>query len=144
MANPVGAPRQRDREKIAKDLLEWAKREESINLNEFCCLFCDPPMPPSELYRWAHEEDKEFLKAYEAVKAFIGFRREKKLNNNELHVKAYDLNATTYDFFLKQEKRQQAEFEAELKKGVQDAEQANLVDLLKAANSGQIKQENDQ
>lgn len=122
MVNPVGRPRERDREKIMNDMLEWAKRDESINLCEFCCLFVDPPLPPSDLTKFA-KSDSEFGKAYEATKAFIGFRRERKLNNQELHVKAYDLNAATYDYFLKEEKRQQAEFEAELKKSEESTPQ---------------------
>lgn len=113
IVNHRGRPREHNREQIAQDMIEWAKKDDSINLNKFCALY-DPPIPPSKITNWAKEEDY-FRQAYESTKAFIGFRREEKLNNEELHVKAYDLNATTYDHFLKDERRQQAEYEASLK-----------------------------
>lgn len=109
----IGRPREHNREQIAIDMIEWARKEDSLNLNKFCALY-NPPIPPSKITNWAKEEEV-FRQAYESTKAFIGFRREEKLNANELHVKAYDLNATTYDYFLKDERRQQAEFEAALK-----------------------------
>lgn len=108
-----GRPREHNRDQIAIDMIEWARKDDSLNLNKFCALY-NPPIPPSKITHWAKEEDL-FRQAYESTKAFIGFRREEKLNANELHVKAYDLNATTYDHFLKEERRQQAEFEAALK-----------------------------
>jgi hypothetical protein len=109
-ANPW-RPREHDRDQIAYDLIEWAKKDDSINLNKFCAL---NGIPPSKLSLWSKEEDN-FRQAYELAKSFIGFRREEKLNSEELHIKAYDLNAATYDYFLKEERRQQAEYVAGLK-----------------------------
>lgn len=122
-----GRPREHNREKIAQDLIEWAKRDSSINLNEFCCTR-DPPLNPRKISEWA-KEDEYFREAYESAKAFIGFRREQKLKNNELHVKAYDLNAAVYDYFLKQEKREQAEFESALKQ--QELAKVSEADAMK-------------
>jgi hypothetical protein len=114
MTVPFGRPREYDREKIAKDLIEWAKKPDSINLNKFCCSQ-QPPLNPRRLTEFAGEHDY-FLEAYETAKSYLAARREEKLTSNQLHVKAYDLNATTYDYFLKQEKRAQAQYESELKK----------------------------
>ena len=111
---PAGRPRKHDREQISIDLIEWAKKPDSINLCKFCALY-DPPIPPSMITNWARE-DEEFRRTLETARAFLGFRREEWLNTENLHVKGYDLNASTYDFFLKEEKRQQAEFESSLKK----------------------------
>jgi len=110
----VGRPREHDREQIAKDLIEWAKKPDSINLNKFCCSQ-DPPIPPPQLSIWSHQCE-EFRKAVEVAKSFLGARREEWLNSEMLHVKGYDLNATTYDYFMKEEKRQQAEFQSNLNK----------------------------
>jgi hypothetical protein len=107
----MARPREHDRNKIAQDMLEWAKQDDSINLCKFCAL---NSIVPSKISQWAKEDDS-FRQAYELTKAYLGYRREEKLNLDELHVKAYDLNATTYDYFLKDERRQQAEFESELK-----------------------------
>lgn len=118
----MGRPREYDRDQIAKDLIEWAKLPDSINLNKFCALH-DPIIPPSYITDWARE-CKNFSAAYESAKLFLGFRREEMLNSEQLHVKAYDLNATTYDYFLKEEKRKQAEFESSLKKDEEGAKQS--------------------
>lgn len=111
--HPGGRPREHDREQIAIDMIKWAEKYDSINLCKFCALY-EPKIPPYKLSIWA-KEDEEFRKAHEIAKAFLGFRREEWLNTEKLHVKGYDLNAQTYDFFLKEEKRQQAEFESSLK-----------------------------
>jgi len=110
--NPGGRPREHNREQIALDLVDWAKNSDSINLCKFCATR-DPPLWPEKLSRWA-KECEVFRQAYETAKAFLGFRREEMLSEQTLHVKAYDLNATTYDYFLAEEKRRQAEFEAKL------------------------------
>ena len=112
--NPVGRPRIHDRDQIALELIEWAKQGDSINLNKFCCTR-EPPIPPSKITQWA-KESIEFRQAYETAKAFLGFRREEWLTKERLHVKAYDLNATTYDAFLREERREQSAYESSLKK----------------------------
>jgi hypothetical protein len=111
MPYTIGRPREYNLEEIAKKLVEWAQKEDSVNLNGFCA---DNGYVPSYITRWARENET-FCAAYEYSKACLGKRRERKLSNNELHVKAYDLNATVYDHFLKDEKRLNAEFEAKLK-----------------------------
>lgn len=110
---PAGRPVETDYIQRAKELLEWAQLDDSINLNGFCCTRT-PPIPPSHITRWRNASE-EFREAYETAKTFLADRREKNLSSNKLHVKAYDLNATVYDQFMKDEKRIQAELEAEIK-----------------------------
>ena len=111
--NKGGRPREHDREQISLELIEWASKPDSINLCKFCCTR-EPPLSPSKITAWAKECDK-FRQAYETAKMFLGARREEWLNNNKMHVKAYDLNATTYDYFLKEEKQDQQKYESMLK-----------------------------
>lgn len=108
---PAGRPRTHDRLAIVQQMIEWAEKEDSINLCGFCA---NIKLPPSLVLRWSKEDD-EFGLSYEIVKARLGERREKMLSNDQLHVKAYDLNAKTYDPFLKEESRSHAEFESSLK-----------------------------
>ncbi len=115
-SNPVGRPREHDRDQIALDLVEWAKLESSINFNKFCCTR-EPPIPATKLLLWAKEDDK-FRMAYETAKAFLGCRREEWLSKEMLHVKAYDLNATVYDLIAKDEKMCTSQYEANLRKDV--------------------------
>lgn len=126
-----GRPREYDRDFIACELVIWAQKETSINLCEFCAI---KMLPPSKITIWAKECER-FRKAYELAKCFLGHRREQMLSKEELHVKAYDLNAATYDYFLKEEKRMQAEYEAALKaaqemKPVSDEEKARHEALM--------------
>lgn len=123
-----GRPREHDREQIAKDMIEWSKKPDSINFNKFCAYY-EPIIPPSKLLQWS-KEDESFRAAYECAKMFLGFRREEWLNYEKLHVKAYDLNATVYDYFLKDEKRQQQEFESNLKNNEEDKKNTNNLSLL--------------
>lgn len=140
MAKSFGRPREHDRVQIAKDIVEWAKKEDSINLCKFCALY-EPPIPPQKLTLWS-KECNNFREAYDTAKMFLGFRREEWLNAEVLHVKAYDLNAQTYDYFLKEEKRQLAEFENGLNKAVADTQGSSIgkaiSDQLKALP--QVKQ----
>ena len=119
--NPHGRPRVHDREQIKIDLIEWAKQPDSINLCKFCCTR-EPPLSPRKLSEWSKECDS-FREAYESAKMYLGARREEWLNNEKMHVKAYDLNATTYDYFLKEEKQDQQKYESLLK-----ADEAKAVD----------------
>lgn len=114
----MSRPREYDREKIAKDMVEWSKLDTSLNLNEFCA---KNSVPPSYITDWAKEEshlpknERIFSAAYELTKSSLGFRREQKLADGTLHVKAYDLNARTYDHFMRLERRAEIEHEHKLK-----------------------------
>ena len=110
---PQGMPRVHDPEQIMIDLIEWARKPDSINLCKFCCTR-EPPLPPKKLSEYAKECER-FRESYETAKAFLGARREEWLNQEHLHVKAYDLNATTYDYFLKEEKQDKQKYESMLK-----------------------------
>lgn len=134
----LGRPREHDRDKIAQDLVDWAKLPDSINLNKFCAI---KEISPCKLTIWA-DKDESFRKAFELAKAYLGARREELLSKGVLHVKAYDLNAKTYDYFLKQEHRQQLEYESSLKKeeiakfSKEELERSDaLMEQLKAAQS---------
>jgi len=107
-----GRLREHDREAIADKLIEWAKGDDSLNL----CAFCSKiEIAPSKLSQWA-KEDERFRQALDLAKCFIAVRRENKASTGELHLKAYDLNVAVYDYFLKEERRSQLEFECDLKK----------------------------
>ena len=112
--NLGGRPRIHDRDQIALEMVEWAAQDTSINLNKFCCTR-KPTIAPSIITTWAKEDDK-FRIAYETAKGFLACRREEWLSHEQLHVKAYDLNATNYDHFLRDEKKGLLAYEASLKK----------------------------
>lgn len=106
-----GRPREHDRDQIAEDMIIWAAKEDSLNLNGFCG---EKLIAPSKITDWARADD-HFRVAYETTKAILGQRRERGLINGTLHVKAYDLNAAVYDRFLKEERTSQSREDNELK-----------------------------
>ena len=118
----MGRPRTHDRDQIAKELIEWAQLPDSINLCGFCCSR-QPPIAPQRITQWASECD-HFQEAYWQAKAFIGARREVLLSKDKLHVKAYDLNARTYDEFLKQEMKETEAYKAKLTAEAEGAKQS--------------------
>ena len=133
---PPGQPKKWDREKIFHDLLEWSKQDDSINL----CAFCDiMDLPPSMLVQFSKEEP-EYVKAYELTKSRLGARRERKLSDTTLHVKAYDLNATNYDYFLREERKLQQEMEAKIKSQTEVSSAMSLCQLVKSLESNAIEQ----
>jgi hypothetical protein len=130
----MGRPREHNREQIAIDIVEWAKKDDSINLCKFCAYY-ETPIPPSKLTNWAKEDDN-FRQAYETAKLFLGARREELLNAELLHVKAYDLNARTYDYFLKEEE--------DIKKEAELSRQVRLKELESKLKSQENKDVSEQ
>jgi len=105
-----GRLREHDREDIAIKMLDWCKEESSLNLCGFCAKY---ELDPDVVLRWS-KQDEFFGRTYRIVKSTLGERRERKLKEGELHNKAYDLNAATYDLFLKDERQTEKKFESEL------------------------------
>ena len=132
----AGRPNEHDRDKLAQELIEWAKKDDSINLNAFCCSR-EPPIAPSKIALFRNEHAK-FRQAYEIAKTYLAARRETYLGMKLLHQKAYDLNASVYDVFIKEEKMEQLAYEAKLKaqeqKNYSDEEESKhkeILDLLR-------------
>lgn len=108
---PVGRPPEHDREATRLKMLEWVKDESQINL----LAFSEHVMiAPSVVIRMS-KESEAFRQTYDLVRSIIGKRREQALATGSLHVKAYDLNAQTYDQYLKAERREDSEFESKLR-----------------------------
>lgn len=131
MVHPGGRPREFDRKKVAEDLLAWAAKDDSINLNKFCAL---NGINPYSMLRWK-DEDSEFRQAYEEAKSFLGFRREEQLSKGKLHVKAYDLNATVYDAFGREEKMAMSKHDADVRKLDENTQKQIIVEAVNYATA---------
>jgi hypothetical protein len=101
-----------DRDKVFIDLEAWVKLETSMNFNKFCAEY---GIPPPKLSMWSND-DEDRKDVYDIAKAYIADRRERFLCAGKLHPKGYECNITVYDYFLKVDKKETAEFEANLKK----------------------------
>ena len=110
-----------DIEKVQLDMLAWSLLPTSTNLCGFSGQF---EIPPSVITRYARTNE-EFSATYEIVKARLAQRREEGLVKGTVHQKAYDLNAKTYDGYLKAESRDDIDYDTEKKKEM-DTHKANL------------------
>lgn len=131
-----GRPQEYDRLQVMQDLLAWSLKDDSTNLNGFSGQYSVPPNIVISLSK----ESPEFLNAYSLVKSRIAHRRENKLNNGELHVKAYDINIRVYDEYNKAEHRGDLEFQSQLKtaESKEAAESlAPFADLMKSISDQQ-------
>lgn len=132
----VGRPREYDAEKIAEELLEWSKNEESINIAQFCA---DRGYLPGLIWRLEKESD-DFSYAYTITRMKLAERRERLMNNDLLNYGAWHRYQRGYDPFLAKDEDDKDDKDAARKKGVVEAEHMNLFLLAKLAGDGKISQ----
>lgn len=123
----AGRPRLYDREKLAESIIEWAKKDSSMNLNAFCY---ENDLDPDQVIDWAAEKGTDFSRAYRIAKSFIAVRREERASSGQLHQKAYAINADVYDRILRAERREEKRFDAELNKEVVQAQSKEQLEAL--------------
>lgn len=132
----VGRPRIYDGDLIAKELLEWVEKEDSINLCAFCA---DKKYLP--LLLWRLEKDNQaFSDAYMLAKMRLAERRERYTNDNSLNYGSFQRYQSVYDPFLRKDEDNEKEKDAARKQGISDKEQVNLFMLAKLAAEGKISQ----
>lgn len=141
VGNGGGQPSPYDRDKVFADLIEWARKDDSLNFNKFCAMY-DPPFGVRRLHEWC-KNHPEYTLAYETAKAFLGFRREEKLSEGSLHVKCYDLNATVYDLAHKDEEADKANAEAKRKKDILQDNTDYVVEIMNYAKDKKIDESKD-
>lgn len=132
----VGRPREYDAEKIANELLEWSKDEESINIAQFCA---DRGYLPGLIWRLEKESD-DFSYAYTIARLKLAERRERLMNNNLLNYGAWARYQRGYDPFLAKDEEDKEDKDAARKKGIVETEHMNLFLLAKLAADGKISQ----
>jgi len=132
----AGRPREYDAQKIADELLEWSKDEESINIAQFCA---DRGYLPTLIWR-LEKESEEFSYAYTIARLKLAERRERLMNNNLLNYGAWQRYQRGYDPFLAKDEEDKDDKDAARKKGIVETEQTNLFLLAKLAADGKISQ----
>lgn len=106
----AGRPREHDREQLALDLIEWSTLETSLNFCAFCAL---KRIAPPKLADFARV-DEDFREAYDIAKCMIGARRDALVNSKLMAECNYNRNSHVYDYFMRQEHRDDLEFRAKL------------------------------
>lgn len=131
-----GRPREYDAVKIADEMLEWSKDEESINIAQFCA---DRGYLPCLIWR-LEKESEDFSYAYTIARMKVAERRERLLNTNLLNYGAWQRYQRGYDPFLAKDEDEKEDKDAARKKGIVETEQTNLFLLAKLAADGKISQ----
>lgn len=132
-----GRPREYDAEKIAQELIEWVKDEDSINFAQFCA---DRGYLPGLIWR-LEKESEDFSYAYTIAKLKLAERRERLMNNDLLNYGSWQRYQRGYDAFLAKDEDDKEDKDAARKKGIVQSEQMNLFLLAKLAAEGKISQE---
>lgn len=132
----AGRPREYDAEKIASELLEWSRDEESINIAQFCA---DRGYLPGLIWR-LEKESEDFSYAYTIARLKLAERRERLMNNDLLNYGAWQRYQRGYDPFLAKDEDDKEDKDAARRKGVVETEQMNLFLLAKLASEGKISQ----
>lgn len=131
-----GAPRKYNPEIIIQEMLEWVKKESSINFVGFCF---DKGYLPDLIWR-LEKESQDFSDAYTMVKMKLAERRERMLNGEKLNYGSWQRYQKGYDPFLDKKEEEDAEKDAKRRKGIEDSKNLNLVSLVEAARNGEISQ----
>lgn len=131
-----GRPREYDAEKIASELLEWVKDEDSINIAQFCA---DRGYLPTLIWR-LEKESEDFSYAYTIARLKLAERRERLMNADLLNYGSWNRYQRGYDPFLSKDEEDKEDKDAARKKGIVETEQMNLFMLAKLAAQGQISQ----
>lgn len=132
----AGRPREYDALKIAEELIQWSKDEESINIAQFCA---DRGYLPELIWR-LEKESEDFSYAYTIARLKLAERRERLMNNNLLNYGSWQRYQRGYDPFLAKDEDNKEDKDAERRKGIVNTEQMNLVMLAKLAADGKISQ----
>jgi hypothetical protein len=126
-----------DHKIIIREMMDWVKKEDSINFCDFCF---ERGYTPALI--WKLEKDiEEFHNAYQLVRMKLAVRREELVNAELLCEKAFSRYQAHYDPFLRGHEEELKDKDAKRKRGAAEQERVNLVMLAKLANQGLIAQE---
>jgi hypothetical protein len=132
-----GAPKTYDDNLIMEQMLDWAKKEDSINICGFCVKYGYTP----QLIWRLEQSNASFDIAYNLVKMQLSERRERLTNENKLNYGSYNRYQKMLDPFLSSHEDKEKDQDAERKKGIVQAEGQNLADLAKLIAEGKLSQE---
>lgn len=131
-----GRPVIYDPKDVAAALIKWVKKEDSISLAAFCS---EHKYLPDLIWR-LEKSNNDFSEAYMIAKMTLAARRENMVNCDMLNYGAFNRYQHMYDPFLARMEENDKDKDAARRKGIVEAEQANLVTLAKMAAQGKISQ----
>jgi hypothetical protein len=125
-----------DPAELSKTILEWADRDDSMSMAQFCVEY---KIVPQRI--WDYDKlYPDFHDAYELTKLTLAVRREAMLNCESLNYGAWMKSASMYDTFIRKHEEDVADAEAERRAGIAKEERMNLVQLAKLCSEGKISQ----
>ena len=126
-----------DMEEESAAILEWAKKEDSINLNGYCI----ERQHPAEYISVFCKRSKEFDFYCGLALCYLAVRREKLVSAGKLYQGTWMRNASVYDRLLRYHEREQKQYESDLRIGEKEKDSINLSDLITTLTSGEKRKE---
>jgi len=127
-----GRPREYDREDIFRQLLEWVKLPNSMNLNAFC-YSCEPQISPRKLLLFVSQSE-EFRELYEIAKSCLAARREEANCDKIISDNVYNKTSRYFDYFEKHGWKEEKQFESSLRKEEDQNKPTQII--VKVAHDG--------
>ncbi len=129
LGNEGGRPIEHDYSKLAKDIVEWAKKPDSFNLIGFASSI---GVLREQLYDFA-AASVEFSHALIQTRQLIIINRERMVSSGQLHQSVYNRYASLHDKELLKHERAEKAYEIELKaknENMVSPDQTVLLDAL--------------
>lgn len=124
-----GRPRVHNHELLAKSLDEWSRKPDSIELLDWVN---ENDLYPQIVSRLS-KEDENFCEALKKTKSKIAARRTKLANEDIINYGIYQRYQGMYDHFLKEDERDEKEYEANLRRKVDEHNQKQQVEATVCA-----------
>jgi hypothetical protein len=137
MVDVGGRPTERDVDFLTRELLDWAERPDSLNLNSFCGQRHIMIRPTSLIQIKDRAGNEQLSEAYDIAKSFLATRREEANSEKLLSDQAYKCNLRVYDAFNKDDWKKEKIFEAGLNTAKEDGNNQKLAEMISQA----VKQE---
>lgn len=135
MVHAGGRPRTWDYEFLTRELIDWAERPDSLNLNAFCTQ--RHIMISATTLIEIKDKCPELGEAYSYAKTHLATRREEANSEKLLSDQAYKCNLRVYDAINKQDWKEEKLFEAGLSNAQEDKSSQKLAEMV----SQHIKQQ---
>jgi hypothetical protein len=112
----AGRPTIWDVEFLSKELLDWAERSDSLNLNAFCTQQNIMIAPTTLIEIKDRAGNEQLSEAYKIAKSYLATRREVANSEKLLSDQAYKCNLRVYDAINREDWKKEKRFESELDK----------------------------
>jgi len=124
---------------LTRELLDWAERADSLNLNAFCTQrhIMIAPGTLLDIIDRDGEDEQPLVEAYKIAKGYLATRREEANSEKLLSDQAYKCNLRVYDAVNKRDWKKEEKFKVGLSTAKESDNNQKLAEMISQA----VKQE---